>query len=95
MLTPSRSRSSAMGSEGYFDWRENMERRLHKSERQVQSLLHETRRLREKNNMLRIQVSSSSPSHSQQPKSQRTNSKQNEEVSFPRNMEFSHDYHEV
>ena len=26
MSTPSRSRSSAMGDEGYFDWRETMER---------------------------------------------------------------------
>ena len=43
-----------MGSEGYFDWRESMERRQWKSEQQVQALLQETRRLREKNEVLRI-----------------------------------------
>ncbi|KAL6332485.1 hypothetical protein AAG906_008516 [Vitis piasezkii] len=69
-----------MGNEGYFDWRENMERHQQESEQQVQTLLRETRRLQEENDVLRIQVSSSGPSRSRQPKSQRTNSKQNEEV---------------
>ena len=72
-----------MGSEDYFDWCENMER-----------LLRETRRLREENNMLRIQVSSSGLSRSRQLKSQRTNSKQNEDVSFPRNAKFFFDSQE-
>ncbi|KAL6325687.1 hypothetical protein AAG906_023532 [Vitis piasezkii] len=36
MSTPSRSRSSSMGSESYFDWRESMEKRQRESERQVQ-----------------------------------------------------------
>ncbi|KAJ9682800.1 hypothetical protein PVL29_018678 [Vitis rotundifolia] len=63
MSTPSRSRSSAMGDEGYFDWRESMERRHQENERQVQALLQETRRLREENDILGIQVSSSSPPH--------------------------------
>ncbi|RVW96524.1 hypothetical protein CK203_029646 [Vitis vinifera] len=35
MSTPSRSRSSAMGDEGYFNWRESMERRKRESERQA------------------------------------------------------------
>lgn len=39
MSTPSRSRSSTKGSDGYFDWRESMERRQQESERQVQALL--------------------------------------------------------
>lgn len=64
MSMPSGSQSLAMGSEGYFDWRENMERRQQESERQVLALLHETRRLREENQVLRIQVSSSGPPHS-------------------------------
>ncbi|KAL6346505.1 hypothetical protein AAG906_000123 [Vitis piasezkii] len=66
-----------MGSEGYFDWCENMERHQQESERQVQALVREARRLREENDVLRIQ-----------PKSQRTDSKQNEEVSFPKNAKF-------
>ncbi|RVX16518.1 hypothetical protein CK203_006233 [Vitis vinifera] len=90
MSTPSRSRSSAIGSEDYFNWRENMERRQRKNERQMQVLLHETRRLREDNEVLCIQVSSSTPPRSQQPKSQCANSNQNEEVTYPRNAEFFH-----
>ena len=59
-----------MGDEGYFDWRENIERRQQESERQVQALLQETRRLREENDVLRIQVSSSGPPRNQQPRGQ-------------------------
>ncbi|RVW28618.1 hypothetical protein CK203_100863 [Vitis vinifera] len=59
MSTPSRSRSSTRGDEGYFEWRETMERRQLESERQMQALLQETTRLREENAVLRIQVSSS------------------------------------
>ena len=65
MSTPSRSCSSTMGDEGYFDWRESMEKRKLESERQVQALLQETSRLREENDVLRIQVSSSGPPHDQ------------------------------
>ena len=75
MSTPSRSRSSARGSEDYFDWRESIERRQRKNERQVKVLLQETRRLREENEVLRIQVSFTSPSRSRQPRSHRTNSR--------------------
>ena len=53
-----------MGSEGYFDWRESMEKHQRESEWQMQALLHETRRLREENEVLRIQVSSLGPPHS-------------------------------
>ena len=77
-----------MGSDDYFDQRENMERRQQESKRQVQSLLCEIRRLREEIEVLRIQVSSSSPPCSRQPKSQRTNSKQNEKMSFPKDAKF-------
>ena len=76
-----------MGDEGYFDWRESMERRQRESERQVHALLQETRRLREENDMLRIQASSSGPSCNRQPRSQQTNSKQNQEATYPRNIE--------
>ena len=72
-----------------------MERRQQESERQVQALLHKTRRLWEENDMLRIQVSSSGPSHSRQPKRQQMNFKQNKEVSFPVNEKFSPDSQEV
>ncbi|KAL6330030.1 hypothetical protein AAG906_039945 [Vitis piasezkii] len=70
MSTPSRSRSTAMGDESYFDWRASMEIRQQESERQVQALLQETRRLEEENDVLRIQVSSSGPPRSRQPRSQ-------------------------
>ena len=53
-----------MGSEDYSDWHENMERRQQESEQQVQALLHETRRLRKENEVLRIQVSSLGPPRS-------------------------------
>ena len=56
MSTPSRSRSSAKRDEGYFEWRKTMERRQLESKRQMQALLQETRRLREENEVLRIQV---------------------------------------
>ena len=88
MSTPSKSRSSAMGNEDYFNWCESMERCQRESERQMQALLHKTRRLREENEVLLIQVSSSGPPRSQQPRSQRTNSRQNEEAMYPRNAEF-------
>ncbi|KAJ9677746.1 hypothetical protein PVL29_022620 [Vitis rotundifolia] len=69
MATPSRSQSSAIGDEGYFDWREK------------------TRRLRQENNVLQIQASSSGPSHSQHPRSQQVNSKRNDEVVYPEHAE--------
>ena len=63
-----------MDDEGYFNWRESMERRQRENEQQVQALLQETRRLKEENDVLRIQASSSGPSHDQQLRNQRTNS---------------------
>ena len=77
-----------MGSEDYFNRRESMERRQRESERQMQALLHETRRLREENEVLRIQVSSSGPPHSHRPRNERTNSRENEEATYPRNAKF-------
>ena len=64
MAPPSRSCSFARGDEGYFEWRSNMERRQRDNERKMQVLLQETRRLREENDVLRIQVSSE-PQHYQ------------------------------
>ena len=64
MTSPSRSRSSARGDEGYFEWRSDMERRQRENEWQMQILLQETRRLREENNVLRIR-SSPQPQHYQ------------------------------
>lgn len=93
MSKPSRSRSSIMGDEGYFDWRENMERPQRESEWQVQALLQETRRLRKENEVLQFQASSSGPPHSQQPRSRWTNSSQNEEAWYPGNAEsLSNEY---
>ena len=64
MTSPSRSRSSARGNEGYFEWQDNMERRQRENERQMQILLQEIRRLREESNVLRIR-GSSQPQHYQ------------------------------
>ena len=90
MSTPSRSRSSSRGDEGYFEWRENMERRQWESERQVQALLQETRRLREENDVLRIQVSSEPP-RCQQRRSLRCN----QEAMYPGNASPPLDAHGV
>ena len=75
MSTPSRSHSSARGGEGYFEWREAMERRKLESKRQMQALLQETTRLREENTVLRIQASSTGPSHGQRSRGQGANSR--------------------
>ena len=70
-----------------------MERRQRESERQVQALLQETRRLREENDVLQIQASLSGPPRSRHPRSQQTNSRQNEEVIYPENAESPSDEH--
>ena len=72
-----------MGDEGYFDWRKIMERWQLESERQMQALLQETRRLREKNDVLRIQVSSSGPPHDQWWRDQGANSRLNLGAAYP------------
>ena len=53
-----------MGSEGYFDWCESMERRQRENDRYMQSLIRQTRRLKEENQELRAQMSSTGPSQS-------------------------------
>ncbi|KAJ9708894.1 hypothetical protein PVL29_000744 [Vitis rotundifolia] len=83
MSIPTRSCSSVRGSEGYFDWRE------------MQALLQETRRLKEENEVLRIQLSSANPPRSRQPRSQQTNSRQNEKATYPGNTESSSDEHDM
>ena len=83
MSTLSRSRSSTRGDEGYFEWRKTMETRQLENERQMQALLQETRRLREENEVLRIQVSSSGPPHDQRPRGQGANSRLNQEAMYP------------
>ena len=75
MSTPSKSHSSARGDEGYFEWREAMERRQLESERQMQALLQETTRLREENVVLRIQALSSGPPRDQRSRGQGANSR--------------------
>ena len=93
MSTPSRSRSSARGDEGYFEWRETMGKRQLESERQMQALLRETRRLREENNVLWIQVSSSGPPHDQRSRGQEANSRLNPEAVYPRTTRVAPDMH--
>ena len=84
-----------MGDEGYFDWGESMERRQQESERQVQALLQETRRLREENDVLRIQVSSSGPSCDQRLSGQGTNSRHNQEATYLGNVKPSPNLRDV
>ena len=82
MSTPSRSHSSAMGDKCHFDWRETMEKRQLESERQMQALLQEIRRLREENDVLRIQVSSSGPPQAQRSRGERANSRHNQGAAY-------------
>ena len=49
----------------------------------MQALLQETRRLREKNDVLRIQVSSSGPPHDQRLRGQGVNSRLNLRAAYP------------
>ena len=83
MSTPSRIRSSARRDEGYFEWRETMERRQLERKQQMQALLQETRRLREENAVLHIQVSSSGPPHDQRLRGQGANFRPNLKSVYP------------
>ncbi|KAJ9678002.1 hypothetical protein PVL29_022782 [Vitis rotundifolia] len=85
MSTPSRSLSSARGEEeNYFEWRRAMERRQLESERQMQTLLQETAKLKEENAVLRIQASSTGPPCGQHSRGQEANSRPNPESIYPR-----------
>ncbi|KAJ9678369.1 hypothetical protein PVL29_020518 [Vitis rotundifolia] len=77
MSTHSRSRSSAISGEGYFDWHDNLERRQQENER----------KLRHENEVLWIQASSSSPSSNRRSRSLRAHPGLNEEVTYPENMD--------
>ncbi|KAL6326969.1 hypothetical protein AAG906_012653 [Vitis piasezkii] len=46
MSTPSRSRSLAMGSENYFNWRESMEKHQHESKSQISPVMNKKYSLR-------------------------------------------------
>ena len=66
-----------------------MESRQRKSDRQMHSLLLQTKRLKQENEELQAQMSTSGPSQSRHPQSQQIGSRQIDEASFPRNTEFS------
>ncbi|KAJ9702972.1 hypothetical protein PVL29_004643 [Vitis rotundifolia] len=84
MSTPSRSRSSTRGeAENYFEWCQAIERRQLESERQMQTLLQETARLKEENVVLRIQASSTEPPRSQHSRGQEANSRPDPESIYP------------
>ena len=51
-----------MGSKGYFDWCESRERRQRENDWQMQSLIRQVRWLKEENEELRGQMSSTGPS---------------------------------
>ena len=59
----------------------------------MQALLQETRRLREENDVLRIQVSSSGPPRDQLARGQGTNSGYNQEATYLRIVEIAPDMH--
>ena len=65
-----------------------MERRQRENDRQMQSLIRQTRRLKEENEELCAQMSSAGPSQSRQPRSQQITLKCTNEASFLRNAEF-------
>ena len=77
-----------MGSKGYFAWRESIERRQRENDQHMQSLLRQTRRLKEKNEELHVQMSSAGSSQSQKPQSQWIVSRRTDKTSFPGNVEF-------
>ncbi|KAJ9676029.1 hypothetical protein PVL29_024828 [Vitis rotundifolia] len=83
MSTPSRSRSSARGEEDYFEWRQAIERRQLKSERQMQTLLQETARLKKENVVLCIQASSTGPPRGQRSRGQEANLRPDPEPIYP------------
>ena len=51
-----------MNGEGYFAWCESMERCQRESDQQMQSLLRQMKRLKEENEELYAQMSSTDPS---------------------------------
>ncbi|KAJ9691181.1 hypothetical protein PVL29_013379 [Vitis rotundifolia] len=83
MSTPSRSHSSARGEEDYFEWRQAIERRQLESERQMQTLLQETARLKEENAVLHIQASSTGPPRGQRSRGKKANSGPDLESIYP------------
>ena len=83
MSTPSRSRSSTRGGEDHLEWREAIKRQQLESERQMQALLQEIARLREKNVVLRIQASSTGPPRGQRSRGQGANSRHDPESIYP------------
>ena len=90
MTSLSRSRSSAKGDEGYFEWLNSMERRQRENERQMQILLQETKKLRKENNVLRIR-SSPQPQHYQR----RQDLCHNQGVPLPREASLTLEAHEA
>ncbi|RVX00879.1 hypothetical protein CK203_026435 [Vitis vinifera] len=67
MSTPSRSRSSIVGGEDYFVWSERMERCQQENDWQMQSLHRQMKRLKQANEELLAQMSTSGPFQSQHP----------------------------
>ncbi|RVX04325.1 hypothetical protein CK203_018514 [Vitis vinifera] len=61
MSTLSRSQSSVMGGEDYFMWREKMERCQRENDRQMWTLFRQMKQLKEENEELQTQMSSSGP----------------------------------
>ena len=77
-----------MGSESYFNWHESVKRYERESDRQIQSLLHQTRWLKKENEELCAQMSLAGLSKSQQPQTQRTTSRRTDKASFLGNVKF-------
>ncbi|RVW84893.1 hypothetical protein CK203_039518 [Vitis vinifera] len=78
-----------MGGEDYFSWCEMMERCQQENDRHIQSLLRQTKRLKQENEELRAQMLALGLSQSWHPQSQQTALRQTDETSFSRNTEFS------
>ena len=61
MSTPSRSQSSTIGSEDNFFWCESIEKHQRENDRQMQSLISQTKRLKEENKELQASLNAGNP----------------------------------
>lgn len=76
MSTPSRSQSLAIGGEDYLVCHERMEICQQENDRQMQTMLRQTKQLRKENENLMAQMLAACSSQSWQTQSQQTTSRQ-------------------
>ena len=74
MFTPFRSQSSTIGSEDNYFWCESMEKLQRENDRQMQSLISQTSRLKEENEELRAPLNAGNTETSAYPQDVLTSS---------------------